>query len=215
MSLFDPNYMYFGRLITQNCEWQVEQTTCTNQSTCIKLFCDTCSLTQVHVLATLSHFARSKHAFRAFTQWWPHKLSKYMYLWMTESQSTCSLATGELSTRSNGAISSSDQHFESTCTLGCHVENFSKSNRLYVQNRVCQKWSKTTILCHIGACNCISGIPPCKTVQQILCRKSLIWPIYRGLEISSKKTFFKNLIRHSSQQSPRHIANCWQRAGEK
>ena len=118
MSLFHPNYMYFGRLITRNCEWQVEQTTCTDQSTCIKLFWDTCSLTQVHVLVSWHHFARSKHAFRAFTQWWPHKLSKYMYLWMTESQSTCSLATGELSTRSNGVILSSDQHFESTCTLG-------------------------------------------------------------------------------------------------
>ena len=114
-----------------------------------------------------------------------------------------------------------NRYWAQTAILKVHVlwrdmvANFSKSNKLYVQNRVCQKWSKTTILCHIGVCKCISGIPPCKSVQQILCRKSLIWPIYRGLEISSKKTFFKNLIRHSSQQSPRHIANCWQRAGEK
>ena len=197
------------------------QTTCTLSDKCPKLHVPT----KVHVVYFLLihvvwrkymylwqdlHFARSKHAFRAFTQWSSTKLSKYMYLWMIESQSTCSLATGELS-----PIPSSDCDFQSTCTLRFFLQNFSKSEKMYVQKRVCQKWSKTTILCHIGVCNCISGIPPCKSVQQILCRKSLIWPIYRGLEISSKTTFFKNLIRHSSQQSPRHIANCWQRAGEK
>lgn len=125
MTLFHPNYMYFETLTTLNFEWQVDQTTCTNQSTCIELKTTTCSLTQVHVLAKLFKFSRSKHAFRAFTQWAPTKLSKYMYLTMTKSQSTCSLLTGELSTMSNRSILTSDHHFESTCTLRFLVENFS------------------------------------------------------------------------------------------
>ena len=54
-----------------------------------------------------------------------------------------------------------------------------------------------------------------KTGKTTLTRWGLIWPIYRGLEIEFEKNFIsKNLKWHSSQQSPRHIANCWQRAGD-
>jgi hypothetical protein len=36
-----------------------------------------------------------------------------------------------------------------------------------------------------------------------------------GQKMFERIIFSQNLFWHSSQQSPRHIANCWQRAGEK
>jgi hypothetical protein len=54
----------------------------------------------------------------------------------------------ELLETSDGAILGPGHQFEKR-----HFSENSKSfGQLYVQKRVCQKWSKTTILCHISVC---------------------------------------------------------------
>ena len=98
------------------------------------------------------------------------------------------------------------------CTLSKRPSLFA----VRTENRSSVFWTKTQILCHsIPQKTSIADFPLIKVIFKHPCTKFLFGLYIEGQKMFERIIFCQNLFWHSSQQSPRHIANCWQRAGEK